>query len=853
MTTGATRGRRFRIGLAVYLALGFGAIAAVLLIGNAYTSRNTEYAIETLRDTEVARVPFARTANLIIDRMLAYDRAVFAQLQSNDPATREAIESAKRRLDAAIDAYVTQRPESASNSDALLARLKDHVAVGSRLTQASIERQAALTAYSNVQEQLVRRVSTTFAANVRLADNNALRRSFAELEVGLGGLRNGFNAYLIEGGDTSINRLDAARTDFRRLLATHRAELSRSPGQAWVDLMDEDLAAMGRHSRAVRRTDAELASIHDEFGTSSLAVQALLNERIAAPASMAVADSANSAAVATLEAQRTYRDASAVVAGLILLLAIITTLLVTTPVRRLIRATRSLAGGAWGTRAPRGGPRELDELAGAFNTMASQLEDANAAVERQQAELEGRVRARTRKLNYIAHHDALTALPNRRYGFTHLRRQVRRAMLERRSVGLLALDVDNFKSINDHLGHSLGDELLRSIADRLRAVVADRGFVARLGGDEFIIVVDSASGLEALEEVGESIVHAFRKPLSVAGRELLVSVSAGIGMLPMHANDAGALVRAADAALFRAKLQGRNRVAIFSPELLSGSESRFRMEQALRRGIEDRELKLVFQPQVSIETGETSCVEALVRWQRKDGTIVAASEFIDIAQQSGLIMALGDWVLQAAIEAACEWRDAGIARPRVAINLSMTQLFDTQFVERAAALLARQGLPPETLELELTETAFQTGSATLEVLQRAKDIGFAIALDDFGTGYSSLTSLSRLPLRRVKLDRGLIVDVDTNMRSAAIVRAICAVCHSLGLQVTVEGIERIEQLWQITRCGAVEVQGHLLAKPLESAQVPAFQRASVQYFARFRAEAGASADTDSVVPFRPRG
>ncbi|MBV6418734.1 MAG: hypothetical protein CMLOHMNK_03672 [Steroidobacteraceae bacterium] len=851
MTDSSPHAARRRLGIAARLAIGFGAIALVLLVGNWYAARSAKFAIDTLHDTAAERIPFARAAAGITDQLLAYDRAVFDQLRANDESTRDATAQAEYRLTAAVNEYIAQRPSRAIGNDRLLEDLRTHADLGNQLTEAARARERALTRYGDVLGALARRVSTTWDANSRLAATGGARRSFAELEFTAGALRTAFNGYLINSSAAAAQRMKRAQLSLRQSLDAHRPELEGSPGRAWIDLMDDDLAALARLHAEFTARDAQVDAIRAQFTASSAGIPSRLNEHITQPASAAVVDSAGAAAAATHEARETYRNITLVVIVLALAVSLIATLSITAPVRRLTRATRSLARGAFRTRAPRGGPRELDELAGAFNSMAAQLAQANETVAQHQHELEDRVRARTRKLSYLAHHDTLTALPNRRYGFTHLRRLVRRALAEQTAVGMLALDVDNFKAINDHLGHALGDELLRAIADRLRTAIGDRSFAARLGGDEFIVLVERAESIGQLETLAGSIVDAFRQPLSVADRELLVSVSVGVGALPLHARDAVALARAADAALFHAKSSGRNRVGVFTPDLLAGTASRFRMEQALRRAIDGRELVLEFQPQVELESGATNLVEALVRWRRDDGSLVPAAEFIAIAERSGLIIALGDWVLETAVTTAKAWRSTGIAHPRIAINVSMPQLLDRGFVERAGKLLARHELPPDTLELELTETAFQTGAATIEALRRARELGLPIALDDFGTGYSSLNSLSQLPLKRVKLDRSLIADLDTNMRSAAIARAIIAVCHSLGLDITVEGVERIEQLRLLARSGPMAAQGHLISRPLAGSDVPAFIRGSQARLATLLSGAtGGETGREAVIPFR---
>lgn len=847
----------FRFTLATRLAIGFAAIAVVLLIGNWAAERSTQYAIETLRVTQEARMPFARAAGAISEQVIGYDRAVLDELREDSEVTRTASNIAATSLLGAADTYLAQRPSDTIDADALVAEIRTHVELGRTLTSQGRERQQMLARHRGALDDLGRQVTTTFRANSQLAERGVSRSSFADLEVSLGGMREAFNGYLVTGGDEAATKLERSQNAFRNTLSRHRDEFSRSPGRAWVELIDEDFGTMSQARRRVALLDAQIGNTRKAFGASGDALVGALDTRIAAPAQLAVTDSASVAAAATRSAERTFRMLTIAVLGVTLLASLLTTLAVTGPVRRLIRASRSLARGAWHTRVPVDGPRELAELAGAFNQMAQHLSVAHEEVERHRGELEDRVRARTRKLNFLAHHDSLTGLPNRRYGFNHLRRLVRHAQSHDGPIALLAIDVDNFKVINDNLGHSVGDQLLRAIAERLRTIVGERHFLARLGGDEFIVVMDRLHDASEPERVASNIVAAFHKPLRISDRDVLISISVGLSAFPNQAKDAPALMRAADAALFHAKALGRNRIALFTPQLLEGSELRFGLEQALRRAIETNELALVYQPQVDLETGETSMFEALLRWRRADGSMVPPSEFIAIAEQSGLIIQLGDWVLETATAAVAQWRADGLSTARVAINVSTHQLLDNGFVDRVAAALRRHDVPASALELELTETAFQTGTATIEALRKARDLGIAIALDDFGTGYSSLTSLSRLPLSRVKIDRSLIADIGHNNRAAAIARSIIAVCHSLGLEVTVEGVERHEQLVFLAhRGGAVAIQGHVLSYPLPSSEIQAFARTSTRHLADVFAAAPADSQTaganaDGVILFRP--
>jgi EAL domain-containing protein (putative c-di-GMP-specific phosphodiesterase class I) len=319
---------------------------------------------------------------------------------------------------------------------------------------------------------------------------------------------------------------------------------------------------------------------------------------------------------------------------------------------------------------------------------------------------------------------------------------------------------------------------------------------------------------------------------------LTTSASVGASLYPDHATDAEGLLRAADVALFRAKELGRNRFALYCPALYDAAAQRFRLEQSLRRAVEAGDLLLMYQPQVALHTFESNSLEALLRWRKPDGRIATATEFIHVAEKTGLIHELTDWVLHSAASTAAAWRAAGWHRAGVAINVSASQFFESDFVEHVARTLEATGLPASALELEITETVFQTGSATVESLRRLRNLGVAIALDDFGIGYSSLTSLEQLPISRVKLDRLLIAGVDTNPRSAAIVRSIVALCHGLGLQVVAEGVERTAQLEFLSHCGPISAQGFLLGDAVEAnAAAAAAQAAGAR--ARLTLEAAA--------------
>jgi len=482
-------------------------------------------------------------------------------------------------------------------------------------------------------------------------------------------------------------------------------------------------------------------------------------------------------------------------------------------------ATSKIAGGEIDARVARGGIRELDDLAVSFNQMAEQLADAKATARNYQDQLESKVNLRTSELQHLAEHDPLTQLPNRRQLFTHLKAAVARARGIGSRVGVFFVDLDNFKNINDSLGHAFGDRVLSAIAARLLATTDVAGFAARFGGDEFTIVCERVKNAEAMDSMGRDLVRAFQTPVVVDGRSIMISISVGASMYPDHGDDAEALLRAADAALFRAKALGRSQLVVFNPALLEAASAKFTIEQGLRCALERSEFELVFQPEVDAATFSTHLVEALLRWRLPDGRYALPGEFLGVAEESGLILEISDWVLRSSIEAAARWHHGAWPQARVAINLSSRQLLDAHFVDRVNELLQEHRLPARCIEIELTENVLQTGAATIDVLRQLRSHGVSIALDDFGIGYSSLASLEQLPLTRVKLDRALIASVHTSPRSAAIARALVGLCHGIGLEVTAEGIEYVEQFSLLSDLKPIYLQGFLLARPVPAERV----------------------------------
>jgi len=655
------------------------------------------------------------------------------------------------------------------------------------------------------------RVAAAGGAGLAIADQQVvLRRSLADLSAALSAIR---------GGSGVAETIEIQEKAFAAALARHSAELSRSPGRAWLELVREDFNASVRLSRAITNFDALNHPARRSFMDAGVTLVAAAQTQLQDPARRDLLAAAGRAATAAELAVQTLTNTGIAVLSVVLVVSLLFSLSITVPVRRLTAATRELAAGNRAARAPRGGSAEIDALAESFNAMADQIAHAEGDLLAHQAELERHVAERTQQLHHLAHHDPLTQLPNRRQLSTCLAAALTHAAATGQRVALLFVDLDNFKSINDTLGHNFGDRVLQSITERLRSVTGMRALLARLGGDEFTVLMQDVKSFDEVDELAGALVAALQAPLSVDGRILSTSASIGASVYPDHAADSEALLRAADVALFRAKELGRNRFTFYRPALYDAAAQRFRLEQSLRRAVEAGDLMLMYQPQLALHTIETIGVEALLRWKKPDGRIATATEFIHIAEKTGLIRELTEWVLRTATEAVVRWREQGWHHACVAINVSPMQFMENAFVEQVTQALAATGLPPSALELELTETVFQTGAATIEALRRLRALGVSVALDDFGSGYSSLTSLEQLPITRVKLDRTVVESVDSNPRSAAIARSIIMLCHGLGLQVMAEGVERVEQLAVLAQYAPVGVQGYLLAHPVPAAAV----------------------------------
>ncbi len=829
-----------RLGIGSRLALGLAAVTAVILVGHGLAARTTGRAADAVRRMQGESEPLARRANAVLDELIAYDRTVSEYLQALRSSDFHSITAAGEALRSALAAYYDSQPAPALTPAALQlrAQITGHIDKGEQLARSAAQRAQWVEDRNTALERVYHYITSAGGAGLAINGNQVVaQRSLSELEAAINAIRGNFT-----GGAAMARR----EQEFNAVLLAHTAELQLSPGKTWLALVRESFATACHLRLAIEHFDAANGPARRELLEDSANLTAAVQERLQDPARIGLLQAARYAATSAELAQRTLITTGAAVFCVVLIVGVALALSISLPVRRLTNAIRLIAGGNRGARAPRGGSAEIDELAESFNAMADHIARAEAELRAHQAELERHVAERTRQLHHLAHHDPLTQLPNRRQLSARLASALSRASANGQRVALLFVDVDNFKSINDTLGHNFGDRVLQGIARQLQTAAGTNTLLARLGGDEFTVLCEDVTSVEEVERRAAAIVTILQHPLSIDGRALSTSASVGASLYPDHADDAEGLLRAADVALFRAKELGRNRFAVYQEALYDAAAQRFRVEQSLRKAVEAGDLLLMFQPQVALHTFEVTGLEALLRWRKSDGRIATATEFIHIAEKTGLIHDLTDWVLRSATSTVAAWRAQGWHHACVAINVSPPQFFERNFVEQVARALDVTGLPASALELELTETVFQTGVTTIDSLRQLRDLGVSIALDDFGIGYSSLTSLEQLPINRVKLDRMLVEGIDTNPRSAAIVRSIVALCHGLGLQVVAEGVERPAQLELLSHCGPLGVQGYLLAYPVEASQAADEARTAAAR-ARVILEAAAKSPADEAV------
>lgn len=424
------------------------------------------------------------------------------------------------------------------------------------------------------------------------------------------------------------------------------------------------------------------------------------------------------------------------------------------------------------------------------------------------------------RLHHLAHHDVLTGLPNRMLFVERLKHALKRAEWRKRAVAVMFLDMDRFKIVNDTLGHEAGDRLLQAMAARLLGCVRDGDTVARFGGDEFAGFLNDVASPEDVAPIVAKFLAALAPPFMIDGHELFISGSIGISLYPDDGTDTQTLMKNADTAMYRAKQNGGNTSEFYHAGMNAHALARLNLETGLRRALERQEFVLHYQPQIDLKNGDVVGFEALIRWERAGSGLVAPVEFIPLLEETGLIVAVGEWMLRSACAQHHTWRAAGLPALRVAVNISGRQFDGKDLMQTLQRVMQVVPMPAEFLELEITESILMKNADTdIEALQALSAMGMRFAIDDFGTGYSSLTYLKRFPIDILKIDKAFVRDITTDADDAAIVSAIITMAHSLGIKTVAEGVESREQLELLREQGCDFAQGYYFSPPLPGEEI----------------------------------
>lgn len=435
------------------------------------------------------------------------------------------------------------------------------------------------------------------------------------------------------------------------------------------------------------------------------------------------------------------------------------------------------------------------------------------------------------RLHELVNHDPLTSLPNRRLFNELLEHAIRRAERENHQIALLFVDLDRFKAINDSLGHQIGDKLLYEVSRRIKHSVRDSDVVARLGGDEFLVMMDMIKQPQDATIIAEKIIYALQVEFVIDDREIFIGASIGISIFPHDGIDVDGLIKAADIAMYQVKNRGKNNLCFYSEELSKKALERFTLESELRHALARQQFSVHYQPQISLLTGEIIGAEALLRWNHPILGSVSPARFIPIAEETGLIIQIGEWVLRQAANQAIAWIKNGYTMQWISVNVSGIQIMKSNFYDTVYGILVETDCNPSILELEITEsTVMQNTEFVIDTFNKIKQLGVRVAIDDFGTGYSSLSNLKRLPLSKIKIDQSFVRGLPTDLNDAAITNTINAMARNLGFSVIAEGVETIEQAEFLKNMGCEEAQGYLYGKPISTIEFTKLLAAKTQHY-----------------------
>lgn len=468
----------------------------------------------------------------------------------------------------------------------------------------------------------------------------------------------------------------------------------------------------------------------------------------------------------------------------------------------------------YGRRARIQSHDEIGQLASGFNAMLAQIQKTDEELKQ---ELQERVRTEMH-LERLAHYDATTGLPNRHFFNHQFAQQVQSSLAKGIRLGLMFIDLDNFKYVNDTLGHQIGDDLLRLTGERISVTLRRGDILCRLGGDEFAVILKDLAEPQDAGIVARKIIDTLTAPMMLSRHEVYIGASIGIATCPENAVESEALLRGADTAMYHAKSKGKNNHQFFRPEMEGKAQQRLAMETSLRKAVEKDELVLHYQPQFDVVLGRVIGFEALVRWRHPLLGLIGPGEFIPLAEETGLIIPIGEWALEAACRQGRQWHSEGLPLT-MAINVSGRQIQEDRFAERVGDILARTGFDSGCLELELAETIFMNHAKPMHQLNLLNSLGVSLVIDDFGTGYSSMSYLKRFPIAKLKIDRSFVKDLPHSRDDVEITKAIIAVAQNLHMRLVAEGVETQGQMECLRDNGCPLIQGYFISHPLEAQQI----------------------------------
>ncbi|WP_372832899.1 putative bifunctional diguanylate cyclase/phosphodiesterase [Pontibacterium sp.] len=475
------------------------------------------------------------------------------------------------------------------------------------------------------------------------------------------------------------------------------------------------------------------------------------------------------------------------------------------PLRNLMIQIEKIENQDYSTSQPLKTGDELETVSNSINQLAQTVRERETSLQSSKQELE-----------YLSNHDVLTQLPNRRFWGERLDAALENAVIKNKKLAMFFIDLDQFKQVNDTQGHHIGDELLTQVATRLYLNASADHTLARIGGDEFNILVEQVDKLDELESVAEQYLNLFSLPFEVSGQEISISASIGIAIYPLDGQDKVSLLKCADLAMYKAKESGRNNYSFFSDDLSAQMKKRTDMSHALKLAINSGDqFRLCYQPKVSTVSGSIVSVEALIRWESPELGLVSPADFIPLAEELGLIIPIGEWVLEQACKDFQRLEEMGIGLKHISVNISNVQLSHGHLLPKLLNVLHCTGIKPQHLELEITESYIATNiNEAVETLKQFRQMGIGLAIDDFGTGYSAMSYLQKLPVTRLKIDKAFVDGLPNDRNSVAIARAIISLAKSFGLELTAEGVEHQGQLDFLVQEGCEEIQGYYYSKPL---------------------------------------